>query len=367
MIDKFQEEKYNLLRNPFTGYRATKENLKFWVDREEEIENWEKVIKETLSNPTNNYISFIIGDYGMGKSLSIYKIEELCKKYRNIFSVTFGFLGEEKLRKPGIDFIQRILKFVDFNTIKLTERQVERLDEISKEVKNIYYKIFFADDEIKTLALYFLRGELIPNQSQMRKLGIIRKINDVEIAKEYFSGFLYLLKLAGYNTLVLLIDEFEYLFSLVPKASRDIYFALIRGLYDLPTKIRNKTIANMLFFLAVSAEEYRKMKERKDIGGPVVPFMRRAYLVNELSPLKKEYVEKLIELRLKYNRAKGKLEKDPLIPYTRDFVDFIWENTRGHPGDIIYKCGHTLDVGLKYRVSKLDKEFAAKALKERNL
>lgn len=367
MIDKFQEEKYNLIRNPFTGYRATKEDLKFWVDREEEIKNWEKVIKETLSNPTNNYISFIIGDYGMGKSLSIYKIEEVCKKYKNILSITFGFLGEEKLRKPGIDFIQRIFKFVDFNRIKLKEQQIEKLESISKEVKNIYYKIFFADNEAKTLALYFLRGELVPNQSQMKKLEIIRKINDIEIAKEYFRGFLYLLKLAGYNTLILLIDEFEYLFSLVSKAQRDVYFALIRGLYDLPTRIRNETIANMLFFLAVSKEEYRKMEERKDIGGPVVPFMRRAYLVNELTPLKKEYVEKLIELRLKYNRAKEKFEKDPLIPYTKDFVNFIWEDTRGHPGDIIYKCGHTLDVGLKYRVSELNKKFATKALKERNL
>lgn len=371
MIDKFQEEKYNLVRNPFTGYRATREDLKLWVNREEEVEDWGKAFAEALNNPINNYISLIAGDYGMGKSLSIYKIEDMCKGYKSVFPIAFNFLGEQRMRNPGINFIQRIFKFVDFNRIKLEEQQVERLDIISKEVVNIYHKIFFTNAETKNLALYFLCGQLTPNQSQMKKLGVMRKINDIEIAKEYFRGFLYLLKIAGYSTLVLMIDEFEYLFSLVPKSQRDIYFALVRGLYDLPLRINNETIANMLFFLAVSEDEYRKMELKKEvelkkgIEGPVVPFMRRVYSKKILSPLKKGDVEKLIELRLEYNRAKRRFEKDPLIPYTKDFVDFIWGNTRGKPGDTISKCGHILDIGLKYRTSKLSKEFAMKALKER--
>ncbi len=373
MNDKFIVAKYNLERNPFTTYRADREELKFWVNREEEVKNWKKAIEESLSNPKSHYISFIVGDYGMGKSLATYKIEKMCGEYKNVFPISFTFLGEERLRNPGINFIQRIFKFMDFNKIKLKERQVERLNAISKEVFSIYHKIFFAEEEIKTLALYFLRGELTPTQSQMKKLGVIRKVNDIEIAKEYFKGFLYLLKIVGYDTLILIIDEFEYLFSLVPPSQRDIYFALLRGLYDLPTKIDNETTANLLFFLAISEDEYRRMdqsrkvEEKKGIKGPVVPFMRRTYLVNLLSPLKKEYVEELIELRLKYNRAKKQFEKDPLIPYTKDFVDFIWKDTRGKPGDIIFKCGHILDIGLKYRVSLLNKKFAMKALKERGI
>lgn len=374
MIDEFMGEEYNLKSNPFTGYGSTREDLIFWVNREEEIEIWKKIIEESLSNPTHHYISFIIGDYGMGKSLSIYKIEKLCEEYKNVFPITFALLGEEKMKKPGLDFIQRIFKFVDFNKIKITEQQVEKLNVISKEVGNIYYKIFFSDEETKTLAFYFLSGQLTPNQSQMKKLGVIRKINDIEIAKEYFRGFLYLLKIARYSTLALLIDEFEYLFSLVSTpAQRDVYFALLRGLYDLPTRINSENLANMVFFLAVSNEEYRKLElskeaaETKKVEGPVIPFMRRAYMAKELSPLEKEYVEDLIELRLKYNSVKKRFEKDALIPYMEDFVDFIWKDTAGKPGDIIYKCGHILDVGMEHRVPKLNKEFAIKALKERGI
>jgi hypothetical protein len=365
MINKFEQEKYYLERNPFTGYRATRDDLKFWVDRKEEIEKWKKVIRESLNNPNNNYISFIVGDYGVGKSLSIYKIEEICKEYSDVFPLEFTFLGEEKLKNPGINFIQRIFKFVNFEEIKLKEDQIRKLCSFSKEVCNIYQKIFFGDSEIKDITLSFLRGQLVPNQSQLKKLEISRKINDIDIAKEYFKGFLYLLKVAGYSTLVFIIDEFEYLFSLVPKAQRDIYFALIRGLYDLQPKIKDEAIANMVFFLGVSKEEFRKLEERKEIGGPVVPFLRRTYSVNELVPLKKVDVKELIELKLKYNRVQKRFERDLLIPYTEDFVDFIWKNTGGKPGDIIKKCGHVLDIGLKYRVSKLTKKFAIEALNER--
>lgn len=367
MYNKFKEKKYNLKLNPFTGYRATTEDLKFWVNRQEEITGWGNAINESLKNPTNTYISLIVGDYGMGKSLSIYKIEEICREYKNIFTIEFPFLGEEKMRNPGVNLIQRIFRFADFNQIKLKKQQIEKLSVISTEVLSIYHKIFFGDESIRNLALYFLCGQLTPTQSQLRMLGITRKINDIEIAKEYFKGFLYLLKIARYSTLVLLIDEFEYLFSLVSKAQRDIYFALIRGLYDLPLKVNNETIANILFFLAVSKEEYRKMEERREIGGPIVPFLRRVYLIRELNPLKKKEVEELIELRLKYNRVRSRFEKETLIPYTKDFVDFIWKNTRGNPGDIIEQCGHVLDVGLKYRVVKLNKKFAIKALRERGI
>lgn len=367
MVDSFQEEKYKLARNPFTGYRATRDDLKLWVNREKEIENWKRAIGESLSNPTNNYISFIIGDYGMGKSASIYKIEEICKEFKSVFAVAFGFLGEEKVKNPGINFIQRIFKFVDFSKITPKKQQIERLIIISEEARNIYFKIFFGNNEEKKLAIYFLRGQITPNKSQLERLGLLRKINDIETAKEYLQGFLYLLKMAGYDTLILMIDEFEYLQSLVPKSQRDIYFALLRGLYDLPLKISDEVTANMLFFLSISEHEFRKMEESKEIMGPVIPLMRRVYLKNRLTPLKEQNVRELVELRLKYNRVSKRFEKDPLIPYTEDFLKFIWKRTGGKPGDIILDCGQILDLGIKQRVTIIDKEFAIKALSGTNV
>jgi len=221
------------------------------------------------------------------------------------------------------------------------------------------------------MALYFLRGELTPTQSQMRKLGILRKIDDIDIAKEYFKGLLYLLKLTGFSTLVLAIDEFEYLFSLVTKSQQPIYLAALRGLYDLPLQFNDNKLVNIAFFLAVSRDGSRKLKELEEIKTGIetaaIPLMRRVNLGKELEPLSKEATKKLVTRRLKYNRIEKKFEEDLLIPYTEDFVEFIYESTAGKPGDIIKKCGHILDLGLKYRIPELNEKFAREALRERRI
>jgi hypothetical protein len=369
--NKFLSEKYRLERNPFLEYAAKEDDLKFWVDREDDLEKWKKLLSDA-SNGRSNFIAFIIGDYGMGKSLSLFKIVNEYKEYRNFFFVLMNFKGEEKPKKPGIDFIQRIFKSIDFNQIHVTKESIGKLTIISREVKNVYEKIFFGEDDLKDLALYFLRGELKPTQSQLRKLEVLRKIDDIDIAKEYFKGLLYLLTTAQINTLVLAIDEFEYLFSLVPKPQQSIYLAALRGLYDLPLYINGNKLANIVFFLAVSEDGYRRLKELEKTeiattGGPINPLMRRISLETKLTELNKEATRKLIEKRLKYNRIKRRFERDPLIPYTEDFVDFIYESTAGKPGDIIKKCGHVLDLGLKYRIPELNKDFAKKALQERRL
>lgn len=366
--DKFMSEKYRLEGNPFMDYAAQKEHLKFWVDREKDINKWKRVLSNA-SQGRANFIAFIIGDYGMGKSLSLFKIAEECKEYNGLFPVLMSFRGEEKPKKPGMDFIQRIFKSIDFNRVKAKKEDVEKLQVISKEVRNIYEKIFFGKDEVKDTALYFLRGELKPSQSQMRKIGVLRKIDDVDIAKEYFKGLLYLLKLIGFSTLVLAIDEFEYLFSLVTKSQQPIYLAALRRLYDLSLKVNGDKLANVVFFLAVSKSGFTKLRElekiEKGMEAAAVPLMRRVSSEKELDPLSKEVTKKLIEKRLKYNRTKRKFEKNPLIPYTEDFIGFIYKSTVGNPGDIVKKCGHILDLGLKYRVLELNKEFAKKALQER--
>lgn len=182
---------------------------------------------------------------------------------------------------------------------------------------------------------------------------------------------LYLLKLTGFSTLVLAIDEFEYLFSLVTKSQQPIYLAALRGLYDLPLQFNDDKLVNIAFFLAVSRDGSRKLKELEEIKTGIetaaIPLMRRVNLEKELEPLSKEATKELIAKRLRYSRIKGEFEEDPLIPYTGDFVDFIYESTAGKPGDIIKKCGHMLDLGLKYRIPELNKEFAKDALQERRI
>lgn len=374
-VEKVIEEKYGLKGNPFLDDIAREIWLSTWVNREEQLEEWTKIISNAISS-TKNYIAFIIGDYGRGKTLSLLKIIDESRKHREILPTYLNFKGEEK-SKPGLDFMFRIFKSIDFDEIRKgkkkndLENAIESLPDDLDEAKTILIKIYFGEEERK-LALYFLRGELKPTQSQLKKLEVLRKIDSVDIAKEYLFGFLGFIKKLGYSTLLLAVDEFEYLFSLVPKAQQSIYLALLRGLYDFPLGVSKKVndIANMAFFIAISESSgWNRLKEMEkkeaSIGGPIEPLLDRVDTKTILGVFDKKQTRELIERRLSYNRIEGKYEDNPLIPFSDDFVEFIHEKTGGLPRAIIVRCSHVLDVGLAGGVSLLNKEFARRALEER--
>jgi hypothetical protein len=375
---KFLKEKYGLSDNPFLDDTAKKEWLEAWTDREQQVKDWQRIMSAAISGK-KNYISFIIGDYGRGKSQSLLKICEDSKQYKGFLTTYLNFKGEEK-SKPGLDFVMRIFRSIDFESLKRAVAKptlytaLKSLPDDFDEVKNILMKIFM-ENENKKLALYFLKGELKPTKSQLEKLDILRKIDDIDIAKEYLAGFLIFLRKLGFQSLLLAVDEFEYLFSLVTRSQYNIYLALLRGLYDFPMglnkRIEPNEIANMVFFIAVSEDGYRRLKELEKQenfgGGPIQPLMDRIDAEITLGSFDRKSTESLVENRLRFNRIKGKFEGKPLIPFTEDFVDFIYKKTNGELRDIIYLCSQVLDVGLEKGVTQLDANFAQKALEERTV
>jgi len=390
MSDRFLREKYGLKETvieDFSRKKADREDLKFWTDREEEVKDWISILEKSIKIQ-ENFIAFIIGSYGRGKTLSLLKIiDEAEKNYvDSIFPVYLSFLGEEKPSKPGLDFIFRIFKSIDFDKLvrnrkynDITEA-INKIPESFNESKNlfkvIYKKQLFLQkpatkDENAKMALYFLRGEIKPTASQLKKLGIMRKIENIDIAKEYLAAILCFMKNLGYKALLLSIDEFEYLFSLVSKSQYSIYLALLRGLYDFPMglDISSDTLANMVLFIGISEDGWSKLQEieKKEIseGGPTQPLMRRVDLKTTLLNFDKKNTEKLIKKILSYNRIAKKFEKNPLIPFTKDFVDYIYELTEGLPSAVKVRCAQVLDAGIADRVSLLTKEYAQKVLEER--
>lgn len=128
-------------------------------------------------------------------------------------------------------------------------------------------------------------------------------------------------------------------------------------------------LANMVFFIAVSEDGYRRLneleKQERSQGGPIQPLMDRVTAVIVLTAFSRQDTELLVQNRLSYDRIKGKFEDRPLIPFTEDFIDFIHQRTRGELRDIIKLCSQVLDVGLEKGVTQLDAAFAQKALEER--
>jgi hypothetical protein len=400
MMDyKFLQEGYGLkegARESFSDITARKRQLAWWINREEELNKWKEIIRKSVDLP-KNYFVFIIGTYGRGKTLSLFKVIEESELHKKIYPIYLNFKGEEK-SKPGLDFIFRIFKVIDFDNLvkgKTAEDvniAIKNIPEGFEEAKTILKKIYFGVSgitlesfvstdskmikskekaNISKLALFFLRGQIRPTSSQLTQLGVIRRIEDIDVAKEYLAAVLCFIKNLGYKTLLLAIDEFESLFSLVPPSQHSIYTALLRGLYDFPTGIavKSENVANMAFFVAISESGWSSLKEmeKREIstGGPTVPFLDRIDATTTLGTFDKNQTRELIIKRLKYNRIEGKFEENPLIPFTEDFVEYIYELTRGEPRFTIVRCGQVLDAGLADRTPLLNKEFAKSALEER--
>jgi len=371
--ESFMRKEYGLVQMPFKTTIATDLELQSWVNREDELKKWKKILDDALKTPTSNFLVFIIGDYGMGKTLSLLKIErELAKKDEKFYPIYLNLISEQKPKNPGLDFIFRIIRKIDFDKIRVTEKNIDFIEDVLPDVGNAFRKVFFPKNEDeKRIALAFVRGDIKVTQGYLKLLEVMRKIDEVDFAKEYLIGILYFLKVSGFFTLVVAVDEFEYLFSLVSKSNQSIYLALLRSLYDLPIqvpdKLKSKT-ANMVFFIGISEDGMQRLTDlenvEKSTGGPINPLMRRVTDKVRLNPLKKDYVRKLIEKRLSLNRVKGVYEKEPLIPFTEDYVDYIYKITGGRPSDIIVRCDHVLDAGLEQRVSKLTAEFAKEVFKE---
>lgn len=391
MSDKFLREKYGLKESAIADFsrdKAEEKDLKFWTNREKEFNDWKKILKKSIKIH-KNFIVFIIGSYGRGKTLSLLKIKDKAEKNfkESIFPIYLSFKGEEK-SKPGLDFIFRIFKSIDFDKLVRNRKYNEIIEAINKipenfdEPKNLLKAIYryrkqlslqkpAIKDEKAKMALYFLRGEIKPTISQLRELGIMRKIESIDIAKEYLAAILCFMKNLGYKSFLLSIDEFEYLFSLVSKSQYTIYLALLRGLYDFPTglDITSDKLANMVLFIGISEDGWNKFQEieKKEISesGPTQPLMRRVDLKTTLLNFDRENTEELIKKVLHYNRVTEKFERDPLIPFTKDFVDYIYEVTGGLPSAVKVRCAQVLDAGLADRVPLLTREYAQKVLEER--
>jgi len=375
--NQFIEKQYGLEKNPFLDRIAREKWLQTWVNREEQLRVWKRVISELESEKRNNVV-LVIGDYGMGKTQSLFKIIDEANKSKYIFSSFLNFRGEQRPSNPGLDFMFRIIQSIDFNRLEKIKSKQEIINSITDissdfdEVSVALSQCWSKDQYTRRLSRYFITGQTKPTKTELREIGVIRKIDNIDIAKEYFAGILYLLKTLGYKSLLLAIDEFEYLFSLVTRAQQSVYLALVRGLFDFPLGITValdvEKMVNIALFLGISEDGFRRLREIENeeaaVGGPTRPLLDRV-TTTTLYALERQSTRLLIEKRLSYNRKSGVFEDKPLIPFDETFVDYVLELSRGSPRQIIWSCSQVLDAGIEHRVSLLDRETAQELLKER--
>jgi len=372
-MKSFIEEKYKLKADPFDSKVDLTAPM---AGRKKEQKRWNQIIRQR-SGQRGNSFNFIIGDYGSGKSFSLYKIVDEAKKdFHNLLSIFMTLLPEDTVRKFGLDFVQRIFGKLELKDLKNILSRVGKNDIVC--LKNILPDPGIIFEKIKKgnqLAVSFLRADRSLDKKEMKELGVIRKIDSTDRAKEYLLAFLYILKKSKIDTLLLAIDEVEYIFSQMRGPKISLAFNTLRGVYDLQQS-HNKAIdlgdiANMIFFFGISEDGWRRLNElhkrERAQGGPIQPFMDRKDNIIALGPLSKNETKELIELRLKFNRVRRFYERKPLIPFTEKFVDYVFELTKGRPRYIVERCDRVLLDGLEQKIPLITVDFAKKVYESHGL
>ncbi|MBM3254631.1 MAG: hypothetical protein FJZ16_10280 [Candidatus Omnitrophica bacterium] len=365
-MKSFIEEKYKLKADPFDSRVDLTAPM---AGRKKEQKAWQKIVKERAGQRGNSF-NFIIGDYGFGKSFSLYKIfEEVKEKHNNVLPIFMKLLPEDTVRKFGLDFVQRIFAKLELNDIKTILKQISK-NEVD-HLKNVLHDPGLVFEKVKKgdqLAFSFLRADRTLDKKELKELGVIRKIDSTDRAEEYLLAFLYILKKTKVDTLLLAIDEVEYIFSQMRGAKISLVFNTLRGIYDLQ-QAHSKAFdlgetANMIFFFGISVDGWRRLSElhkrERTQGGPIQPFMDRKDNIIALEPLNKDETKELIELRLSIDRVKGFIARKPLIPFTEKFVDYVFELTKGRPRYIIERCDRVLLDGLEQKIPLITVDFAKK-------
>ncbi len=354
--DKFQRL-YKLSANPFSQRANPKAPM---VGRTQAQEWWSTIIEGAVGQRGSS-LNFIEGDYGLGKTLSLYHIRNLCESRDDVACVFIKLMTEDPVKNFGLDIGRRIFKTLPEATLaKLAKAKATGIKRDHLPHFNVISKY------ARRLSPYHevMTGGT-PTAKELKDADIRRPQKSAEAMFEYLTVLLVMMHSVGLSSLVLCIDEAEYIFSQLSSKKAALVFNAIRSMYDLPDTanlgLEYAAIANIIFFFAISASGAGALKRMEQVeshqGGPIQPLLSRSAKTIALAFLDKAETKDLVKQYL-HTRRTGTKEKDPLIPYDESFVDYLFHLTKGHPRRIIERCDYVLIEGLQANVPLLTKQFA---------
>ena len=375
----------------FSGSVAQQSELMFYVQRSNLEQLWKMGLELGAHHGASNFMHFIIGDHGLGKTISLLRINDIVlSDYKSrLLPIFLSFVAEDTLRPR--DFLLRLLASIDYaglaKQIKSSELK-QAVDRIPPDFEGSYSlmknlllpqrslattETFFperqwtqtiADETYEAANRYFL-GQSV-TQRELRLLGVSHKLDSAETAWKHLTAIRWVLGGLGYSAIIMLVDEFEYLFSLVSRNKRPQYVALLRQIVDASPSSPDMTALDSFF--AVSNGGWKQLMDLAEYettsAGPTQALRRRIDNTT-LSNLTPQQTRGLIEKRLQFGRVHAADPGEECNPFTNDFIEFVQHQSMGVPGEVVSICLSVLKAGLSCQVAQLDKKFAIQALDER--
>lgn len=360
-------KEFNLKYNPFAETR-----LHFpIIDR--------NIVRDTLRLRLGNAIDakscnmfFLLGDYGIGKSSILMDLENRIKG-KSFFSEKKLLVSTIKMihPKPPSNYTHylysEIMNSLGKSTfVKILKEVKEKKDtKILEEIDpDFRLALSLIDSVHSNISWEFLSGGNA-SLKDLSALGIKSKITDDETASKMLIEFLKVLKILDYQSLIVLVDEFEYIFTVAGAQKATQLVMTYRFIFDKINEQvdRYDNLTKMIFIFTSTPYSWDMLKQIS--GG--TPFVDRVNEPIAIRPFSPDETEKMIKSRLNFDEIRISKEegKIDLYPFKKDFIDFITNASKnGIPREIIKNCSLILDMAHQENIKEIGQEEAEKILKE---
>ena len=364
-------KKYQLTDNWFVSIGA---DSRFpMAGRQEFLSRLTQTIKDFVGAQANRGL-MLIGDYGMGKTFTLMKLEQAIITEQPILAVRLPLLPSDTAPRFGVDFIRRIYATLGKKwLVELCQNSsLDFLDSVDGFIGQILTNLKSASNgDVVELSYDYLTSSQSLTKSELTQIQVRRPLTTTTAAFESFFGLMCLAKSNQKLSLLILVDEMEYLFTEKTSAKAAEVINNLRALLDLYGEkvtrgFGTDRFSNVIFLYALSDDGFDRLqayekRRQSSSGGGWRPFLDRINPGHRffLEPLNRAETESLIELRMSVDPLRHKQQpQPPFIPYTEDFIDYIYEVTVGKPRDIVDYCGIVLSEGLRKGIVRINKEFA---------
>ena len=372
--------KYGLAGNPFPFSGVPDEHPNIYIGQDEVLERINSVLSSTVMSHQSSHL-IITGSYGNGKSHTLKFIKshirdefsdkaptKICVGYVSQPGETFLDIYTKFMYDLGYRFVKQLsqayLGLVAYQLSKeglidakirkgqgwkqiengdvlisdIVPKAIERLNDGIKFVDFTRAFIAMSYEENSIYSWEWLCGEGV-EYNKRHELSLGKNLNDTNSIRS-FGALKYIMEDLDYSSLVLLIDEFEYIETLPPLKKQKLLNS-IRHIIDMNGEGLSMIIACAPEVWQTIVAEYHAFSER-------------IAKETNLKPLDQEKIRLLLMSYLNNKRTK---DQNSLLPFTDDSIEEIFQISQGNTRRVISLCSQALDASLQYNKSIVDREI----------
>lgn len=323
----------------------------------------------------------LLGTYGAGKSFLLWQLARSLEPSKKSGILTFGpiRLVDPEQKK---DFTRSMVLRLFSRGIELESQLVPLLAGVSpSKIKaptgvRPYLDLLFAltrPESAQVARRVLTGGRALRKEAEQAGIVEASQIKTSDDAIALLQALQLIGRAAGISAIVLIIDEVEYIDAL-PQTQRTAVLDSLKHLWDHEVDFFSKgaEASQLLMLLAATPNFWQRMKlqistqaGRGQSGVGFTPFFKRILpsdVIEMPAELSDTEARQLIASRM--GDVKPGQKPEDVIPFTDDYVDYVYQLSQGLPRQIIEICGVVLQEAAQQRLKSIDAAQARKILRD---